>query len=167
MSEKINFLYKKFNRVPSSSTDISSNLLETFDVSGSNIIYNDEIYSQDIPTTLPNFNIIFSYNNSNSVIKTESGSNTTININGVSNASLVTSYGLTEDIWEAFRGGELSSIDYNSNSNIIKVNDLITSYVSDTNSLISSTSALIYTPFILCCNVLTVSLSDLPVIVEE
>ena len=40
-------------RTPSTSTDISSNQLETFDVSGRHIIYNDEIYTDDIPSILP------------------------------------------------------------------------------------------------------------------
>ena len=140
MSEKINFLYKKFNRVPSTSTDISSNLLETFDVSGKNIVYNDELYTEDLPSTLPTLNIIFSYSNSTTVTKTTSGSTSSINMGGVSNSSLVSSNGLKEDIWQAFRENKIASVESSTTSNIIKINDLVTSYISDTNSLVSSPS---------------------------
>ena len=140
MSEKINFLYKKFNRVPSTSTDISSNLLETFDVSGKNIVYNDELYTEDLPSTLPTLNIIFSYSNSTTVTKTTSGSTSSINMSGVSNSSLVSSNGLKEDIWQAFRENKITSVESNTTSNIVKINDLVTSYVSDTNSILSSPS---------------------------
>jgi len=140
MSEKINFLYKKFNRTPSTSTDISSNQLETFDVSGRHIIYNDEIYTDEIPSTLPTFNITFSYNSSTTVDKND-GSLTTINMNGIDNPTLVSNNGLTEDIWQAFRDNKINSVLTSStNTNIIKINDLVIDYVTDTNSIISSPS---------------------------
>jgi hypothetical protein len=140
MSERINFLYKKFNRTPSTSTDISSNQLETFDVSGRHIIYNDEIYTDDIPSILPTFNITFSYNSSTSVDKND-GSLTTINMNGIDNSTLVSNNGLTEDIWQAFRDNKISSVLKSStNISIIKINNLVIDYVTDTNSIINSPS---------------------------
>ena len=117
MSEKkINFLYKKFNRAPSTSTDISSNLLESFDVSGRRIVYNEEIYCSDIPNIIPNFNMIYSYISQTSVNLNNSGSSSSISMSGVSNSSLVSNYGLTEEIWQAFKDNKLLEVQ-SSNSN--------------------------------------------------
>ena len=139
MTEKINFLFKKFNRAPSSSVDISSNLLETFDVSGRRIIYNEEIYSENIPETIPNFNTIFYYISNVDVAKVV-GTTTIVSMNGVSNSTLVTTHGLKEEIWQAFRDNQIYSVEADSNSNVVKINDLVTSYVSDTNSILNSPS---------------------------
>ena len=139
MKEKINFLFKKFNRAPSSSVDISSNLLETFDVSGRRIIYNEEIYSENIPDSIPNFNTIFYYISNVDVAKVQ-GSTTIVSMNGVSNSTLVASHGLKEEIWQALRDNQIYSVEADSNSNIVKINDLVTNYVSDTNSILNSPS---------------------------
>ena len=140
MSEKINFLFKKFNITPSTSTDISSNLLETFDASGRAILFNEDIYSEIIPTTLPNFNISFYYISNVDVAKVE-GTTTIVSMNGVSNSYLVSTQGLTDEIWQSFRDNEISSVDYSStNPNFIKINDLNTNYISDTNSIQNSPS---------------------------
>ncbi len=140
MSEKINFLYKKFNITPSTSTDISSNLLETFDASGRRIIFNEDVYSEIIPTSLPNFNISFYYISSVDVAKVE-GTTTIVSMNGVSNSYLVSTHGLTDEIWQAFRDNKISSVDYSStNPSFVKINDLVTDYISDTNSIQNSPS---------------------------
>ena len=118
MTEKINFLFKKFNRAPSSSVDISSNLLETFDVSGRRIIYNEEIYSENIPETIPNFNTIFYYISNVDVAKVV-GTTTIVSMNGVSNSTLVTTHGLKEEIWQAFRDNQIYSVEADSNSNVV------------------------------------------------
>lgn len=140
MSEKINFLFKKFNITPSTSTDISSNLLETFDASGRRIIFNEDIYSENIPITLPNFNISFYYISNVDVAKVE-GTTTILSMNGVSNSDLVSTQGLSIEIWQAFRDNKISSVDYSStNPSLVKINDLITDYISDTNSIQNSPS---------------------------
>jgi len=138
--ERINYLFKEFQRVPSTSTGINNSRLETSLTSNNKVIFNKEIYTKSIPDTMLIYETMYSYVDSANVRKSIFGTDDNIDITGTA-VDLFTANGLTETIWQAFKDGKLESVaTTSSNANIVKIINLKLSFVSDTCNIGSSPS---------------------------
>jgi len=103
--ERANFLYKKYGRAPSTTTASASVAGEATEVVARGAVASaDEIYADPVPESVPVTDVSYEY---------VEGPPATVSVAGVpvdlapSAADLAAAHGLTEDVWQAFKDGEL------------------------------------------------------------
>jgi hypothetical protein len=152
--EQLNYLFKKYSRVPSTNTSITSMSGESLSTSGAKaVIQQEDIYASSIPayTSQANLETNFQYRYTQSVnglavdvLKCLYSGGTwgatidTISVVSaggvsVSTATLVQNYSLTVDIWEGFQQSKLyRAYTISSTPVIVKLEGVVLSYMDGT-----------------------------------
>ena len=134
--ERVNLLYKKYARSASTTTLSASIAGEATEMkSRGSVVCADDVYAQAVPTTAAATDSLYQ----------AAGDAVTVNINGsnvdlgAAASDLAAAHGLTEDIWQAFKDGELAgAATLQGLSHIVLLTDLVTSHVTSTLNLDAS-----------------------------